>query len=141
VHEHRGHRGVHATRESAHDLARGSDLRPDALRGFLDERRNRPVAAAAADVEGEAAQDVLPVLGVHDLGMEEQPVERPLRRFHCDDGRGGAGGRDAEAARHPADVVAMARPHLELVGHALEEPWPNARRRHLHVGVAELPLA
>ena len=79
VHQHRGDGGIHAARQAADHLAGRAHLLPDALGRFLDERGDRPVAAAAAHVEGEAPQDVLAVLGVHDLRVEQQPVERRAR--------------------------------------------------------------
>ena len=58
VDEQRGDRRVHAARQPAAPRARrrpGARMRAVAL---LDERRHRPVAAAAADAEREVAQDV-----------------------------------------------------------------------------------
>jgi hypothetical protein len=76
VNQHRGDGRVDAAAQPADDPA-VADLRGDARRRFLDERRHRPVSGAAADVEGEVPQDLETAIGVRDLGMEQQAVEAP----------------------------------------------------------------
>ncbi len=66
--------GVDATAQRAHDAAL-TDLRTDARRRLIDERRHRPVAGAAADAVREVAEDLETPLGVHDFGMEQDRVE------------------------------------------------------------------
>src|SRR5205807_342278 len=57
--------GVDAAAQRADDAAL-PDLRTDARRRLLDERRHRPIAGAAADAVREVAQDLETALGVHD---------------------------------------------------------------------------
>ena len=71
-------RRIDAAAQPADDRAL-PHLRANPFGRFLDERRHRPVAGAAADVEREVAQDVEPAVGVRDLGMKQERVE-PLRR-------------------------------------------------------------
>ena len=120
-----------------------ADLRPDPLGRFLDERRDRPVARAAADVVGEVPQDLEAVIGVRHLGVEQQRVELTLRRFHRGDRRRGAGGRDRKSRRHGRHVVAVARPDAQLCRELAKQlrrrrdrarcrvtrtsAWPNSR--------------
>ena len=113
--EQRGDRRIHAAAQSADDAA-VADLVADPRRRLLHERRHRPVAGAAADVEGEVPEDVEPAIGVRDFGVEQQRVE-PLRRGgHRRHRRVGARGRDGEARRRRRDEVAMARPDAQLGG-------------------------
>ena len=76
----------------------------DAGHGFVDERRHRPVAAAAADVEGEVPQQVGAVLRVHDFGVEQQAVEPAIAVLDGDDRRRRA------AWRRPRSPAARRRP-------------------------------
>ena len=86
----RGDRRIHAAAQRADD-ASVADLRANPRRRLLDKRRHRPVAGAAADAEGEVAQDLEAALGVDDFGMEQQRVEAALRVRHRRDRRVGAG--------------------------------------------------
>ena len=146
VNQHRGDGGIDAARQPAHDLAR-PDLLPDALGRLLDERGDRPVARAAADVVGEVPQDLGAVIGVHDFGMEQQRVELTLRRLHRHDRRRGARGRDLESRRHGRHVVAVARPDPQLRRDLREElgacvlGTPVARYAHERVTELTLPRA
>jgi hypothetical protein len=110
VNERRGDGGIHATRQRADDPLVAHPL-ANARRRFLDERRDGPVTGAAAHIEREVAEDFLPALGVRHFGMEEQRVIAALGRFHCRDGRVGAGGGDGKTARRGRDEIAVARPH------------------------------
>ena len=74
VDEHRRDGRVDAAAQPTDDAA-VPDLRADAVGRLLHERTHRPVAGAAADVVGEVAQDLEAVVGVRDLGMEQQCVE------------------------------------------------------------------
>ena len=60
---------------SAADDAAVADLRANPRRRLVDERRHRPVAGAAADVEREVPQDLEAAIGVRDLGMKQQAVQ------------------------------------------------------------------
>ena len=66
-------RRVDAAAQAADD-APVAHLLADPRGRLLDERRHRPVAGAAADVEGEVAEDLEAAVGVRDLGVEEQRV-------------------------------------------------------------------
>ncbi len=56
------------------------------------------------------------MIGVRDLGMEQQRVELPLGRGHRRDRRVGARGGDRESRRRGFDEVAVARPDAQLAG-------------------------
>ena len=73
------------------------DLLADPVGRLFHERRHRPVAGAAADVEGEVAQDVGAVIGMCNLRMEEERVHSAIRRGHRRDRRVGARRRHREA--------------------------------------------
>ena len=113
--QHRGHRGIDAAGEAADDLARRPDLLADPRRRFFDERGDRPVAAAAADVVGEVPQDLEAVIGVHDLGMEQQRIEARARGDSIATiGAVALVAATAKPGRHRRDVVAVAGPHAKL---------------------------
>ena len=106
---------------------------PDARGRLVDERRHRPVARAAADAVGEVPEDLEAALGVRDLGVKQQRVQRRAGVLHRRDRRVGARRDDGEARRRGGDEVAVARPHAELAGHcANRSVWPRARRPHVH---------
>ncbi len=90
-------------------------------RRFLDKRRHRPVAGAAADVVGEIPQDVETAIGVRDLRMEQQRVESLRRRRHRRDRRVGARRGDGEAWRRGGDEVAVAGPDAQIARNRREE--------------------
>ncbi len=79
VHDERRHGRVDAPAQRAHHAA-AADLRANLRGRLLHERRHRPVAGAAAHAEGEVPEDVQAVLGVHDLGMEQERVTAARRR-------------------------------------------------------------
>jgi hypothetical protein len=87
--QHRSDGGIHTARETAHDLA-GTHLLPDPLGRLFDERGDGPVPRASAHAVGEIPQDLGAVIGVSDLGMEQQRVELAVGSFHCRNGRRGA---------------------------------------------------
>ena len=113
VNQHRRDRRIDAAAEAADDAA-APDLLADARCRLFDERGHRPVAAAAADVEGEVPKDFEAAIGVGDFGMEEQRVE-PLRRRRHRRHRGvAARGRHDESRGRGGDEVAVARPDAQL---------------------------
>ena len=117
-----------------------ADLLPDPLGRFVDERRDRPVAGAAADVEGEVAQDLLAVIGVRDFGMEQQRVEPRSGASIAAIGALSLRGRDREPRRHRGDDVAVARPDRSSSGMPVEQPRRDRRVAHAHQRVAELAV-
>ena len=74
VHQRRGHRRVHASRQRADHPTR-TDLGADALDRFGDERACVPGGLAAANAVEEVAQDLAPARCVHDLGVELDAVD------------------------------------------------------------------
>ena len=76
VHEQRGDAGIDAAGETA-DHAALADLGTDPRDLFLDDRRCTPAALTTTDIDEKARQDLLPVRGMHDLGMELDPVDAP----------------------------------------------------------------
>ena len=139
VDEQRRDRRVDAAAQRA-DHAAVADLRADPRRRLLDERRHRPVAGAAADVVREVPEDLEAALGVHDLGVEQQRVERRARRRPSPRP---ARWRSSRRPRSPA-----ARPRRSRRGsprRAVRRARPRRARRcavlgHVHRRVAELAL-
>ena len=78
VHQHRRHRGVHPTGESADHPLVGADHLADAGDLGLDEVSRRPVGRAAADLEEEVVEDLAAPGRVGDFGMELHAEEGPL---------------------------------------------------------------
>ena len=120
VNDHRRDRGIDAAAQSA-DHPAVADLCPNPRRRLLHERRHRPVARAAADVEGEVAEDVEAVIGVRDFGMEQQRVEPPIGRRHRRDRRVRARRGDGESGGAALHEVAVARPHAQARRHRSEQ--------------------
>ncbi len=121
VNERRGNRGIDAARQGTHDAA-VTDLLTNPPDRFVDERRDRPVAAAAADVEGKILQDFGPAFGVGDFGMEQQRVVSPLRRFHRRDRCVRAGRHHGKPWRRGGDEVAMTGPDAQVGRQRAEKP-------------------
>src|SRR5690606_11227567 len=71
----RGDRRIDAARESADDPRR-SDSFANPLDLFIDEGGDLPGAGAAADGADEVADQFAAVLGVRDLGVELQSIDR-----------------------------------------------------------------
>ncbi len=94
---------------------------------------------AAADIEREVAQQLLAAVGVRDFRMEQQRVVAALGRFHDGDRRVVAGGGHRKSRRRGRDEVAVTRPHLHFVGHALQHARRD-RRVAAHQRVAELAM-
>ena len=72
-------------------------------------------------------------------GMEQQRVVAAFRRFHHGDRRVVAGRGHRKSGRRGRDEVAVARPHLHLVGHALQHPRGDGGVAP-HQRVAELAM-
>ena len=102
-------RGVDAAAQAADD-ASVADLRADPSGRFVDERRHRPVARAAADVEREVAQDFECRDRCAPPPGEEQRVEPPVRRGHRGHRRVRARRRDGEPRWRGLDEIAVACP-------------------------------
>ena len=141
--ERRRHSAVDAAAQSADDVALRADLGADAFDRFLDEVAGRPVAATAADPLDEVGQDIAPVLGMHDLGMELQAID--AARFVGDGGQGrvAAIGHGEKAVGQALHAVAMAHPHGQRRGQAGKERAFGARTRpgDVHLGAAVFALA
>ena len=92
VHEQRSDGGVDAARQRAqHTLL--PDLGADPLDLLLDHGRGRPGGPRAGDAVEEVLQHLLAVRRVHDLRVELDAVQVPVRRLEGGDrGRVGAGG-------------------------------------------------
>ena len=101
VHEQRGDARVNPSRQPA-DRPAVSDLCADAVDLLFDHRAGAPGAVAAADVLEEVGQHLLAVWGVHDLGVELDPVDAArggLERGHRRRGRRGKRRESRAAAR------------------------------------------
>ena len=77
VHQRGGHRRVDAAGQAADDPA-VADLRPDRRDLLLDDRGHRPRRPAPAGVVEEVLEQLLAVVGVHDLGVELHAVDAAL---------------------------------------------------------------
>jgi hypothetical protein len=113
VEEERRHRGVDAAAQAAHDPPL-AHLPLDRVHRLLHERRHRPVAAAAADVEREVAEDLGAAIRVCDFGVEQDGVEASILVHHRGHRRVGARRGDGEAGRRALHEIAVARPHAQL---------------------------
>ena len=133
VDEERGDRGVDAAGERA-EHALVPDLRADPLDLLLDHRGRRPRRRRVGDRVEEVLQQVVPVRRVHDLGVELDAVEPPLRVLEGRDRRRRRRGDDARALRRRRDRVAVAHPADLLRRQVREE---RALVRH-ELGLAEL---
>ena len=119
----------------AYHPAPGADPVADSRGRLVGERGHRPVAAAAADPDGEIGEDARAVLGVRDLGVKQQGVEAARGIGHACDRCVGAGGDDGEPRRRRVHHVAVAGPHPYLARNAVEQA---ARLPHRHRGVSVL---
>src|SRR5215813_2036108 len=70
MHQHRRHRRIHASGKSANDPALFANGLVDLLDAFVDEMLRGPVAARAADIDHEIAQQIDAALGMVDLRMK-----------------------------------------------------------------------
>ena len=121
VDEERRHRGVDAAGERADARARLAHLsRGSVATALLDERGGVPVAAAAAGVE-EVGEDPRPLVGVLDLGVEQDP-EEPARSRPRWPPPGVARWRRRPRTRGRAqDRVAVAHPDARARREAVEQ--------------------
>ena len=88
VHEQRGDSRVDAARQRAED-ALVPNCRADPLHLLLDHGGGRPRRRRARDVVEEVLQQLGPVRGVHDLGVELHAVETTARILERRNGRRG----------------------------------------------------
>jgi hypothetical protein len=91
------------------------DLLTDPGHGLLRERQHRPVARAAADIEGEVPQDRRTMVGVDHFGMKEQAEQGPPAVCHRGSRCIRAGCEDVEAWRYRRHRVAVAGPDPQCV--------------------------
>ena len=87
-----------------------TDLRADPLDLLLDHGRRRPGRRRVGHGVEEVLQQLLPVRRVHDLRMELDAVEPPVRVLEGRDRRVGRLGRDPRAGRSGGHRVAVAHP-------------------------------
>ena len=114
-----------------------ADLGFHLLHGVVYPRRELPVGVRTANVEYEVGDDMLAVLGMHDLGVELDPEEAAAFVAH---GRIRAVRRPCahlEPGRDRRHAVTVAHPDDEFVGKPLEELVPRLDR---HLGLAVLAL-
>ena len=120
------HARVDAAGQAADDLG-VADLLADRLDGVVDDVDHRPQRRDAREVVQEAADDVLTVLGVRDLGVELRRVELALVVLHRRDAGGGGARGDREARGRGAHAVAVAHPDLRGLGQPVEQRAATAR--------------
>ncbi len=136
VDEERRDGGVDAARERAEHALR-ADRGADARDLLLDDGRGCPRRRRARDLVEEVLQDLLPVRGVHDLGMELDAVEpSPAILEGRDRGRRRAR-RHLRARGRRRHRVAVAHPHGLLGREVVEE----LRLARLEIGLPELRRA
>jgi len=113
-----GNAGIHPATE-AEDDPFPSDLLPDILDGFFNERLHGPGGFAAADVENKILQDFPAPWRVGHFGMELNSIGISV----LDHGIGGVvrRGHGFETLGQLGDFVAVAVPDIELFGKPLEE--------------------
>ena len=93
-----------------------ADLRPDPRGRLLDERRHRPVARAAADVEREVPEDLETAIRVRRLrdGTAGRTAPRAVSSIAAT-GALALVATTAKPWRRGLDVVAVARPDAQVV--------------------------
>ncbi len=122
-----GDRGVDSARERADDLL-VADPVADEFDLLVDDGFVRPVGVEAGDAVEEVLEDLLPVLGVEDLGVPLDAGEAALGVFEGRD-RGVRGrGEDREVRGRLGDGVPVGHPDLVGVGRLGEQPHPGRRR-------------
>ena len=128
VHEQRGDGGVDAARQRAqHTLL--PDLDADPLDLLLDHGRGRPGGPRAGDAVEEVLQHLLAVRRVHDLRVELDAVQVPVRRLEGGDrGRVGAGGH-LGPVRCRSHGIAVAHPARLDFRKSLAQCPAQAKRR------------
>ena len=115
LHQRRGHRRVHPAGQPA-DRPAVADL----LAHLLDERigdvGRRPRRTDAGELVQEPAEHLLPVRGVHDLGVILHAGQSARAVLERRDRRAGAAGHHVEPVRRRGDRVAVAHPHRLGIG-------------------------
>ena len=127
--------------DSAAHHAAVADLRRMRADRLVDERRDGPVAGAAADVEREVAQDLLAALGVRDFRMEQQRVVAALRALPSPPP---ARWRWSPRPRNPGGAAATKSPWLAHTrrssGRSVEACATRRRRLATSRRIAELAM-
>ncbi len=130
-----GHdRGVDAATQSEQHMV-VPDLCADFADGILDELGHLPVAGTTAHLEGEVPEDLAPLRGVDDFGMELHTEDPAVQVLHGGEGAVvGLGDRD-EPGRERGDLVTMAHPYLQV---GIESGKEGGVLGHVHHGLAIL---
>ena len=124
------HRRIDAAAErQQHALA--ADALADGADRVLDEGRRRPFRLAVADVEDEVAQNLRALRRVLDLRVKLHAVQAALHVAHRRVRRIVRVRQRHEALRRALDAVAVRHPHVDLVGHAVEQRVVAVRVRDL----------
>ena len=110
LHQRGRHRGVDATGQAA-DRPPVTDLRPHLLDQRVGDVGRRPHRVDAGELVQEAAEHLLAVRAVHDLGVVLHPGEAPRPVLERRDWCSGTGGDDVEPGRSRGDGVTVAHPH------------------------------
>jgi len=131
----RRHGGVHAAGQTA-DGALVADLLADGRDLLVDDVAGGPVRLEARAAVQEVLQHLLPVRGVHDLGVVLDAVELLVVVLEGGDRDDVRGRGDGEALGGGGAGVAVRHPHVLLGRGALEEG--GGRLRHVQVGAAVL---
>ena len=134
VHQRGRDRGVHPAGQPAEDGA-VPDLGADPLDQVLDDVERRPRRGDAGAVLEEAAQDLLAVGGVADLGVELHAEQAPVGVLDHRARGGVGGGRDRRPGPRGGDGVAVAHPHGLGLGGAGHH---RGRVVHAQLGLAVL---
>ena len=106
------HAGIDATGKPTDDSAGGADLGLDLGDGFVEERRHRPIAASAADLE-KVGEQLGAARGVHHFGVELNRVD--ASRIVGERGHGAIRRLSdvGKAFRQRLDVITVGHPHIE----------------------------
>ncbi len=124
-----GHGRVDTAGQAADRVPAVTDLALDRLHLLLDDVDHRPGRAAARDLQQEVLEHLLPVLGVHDLGVPLDASQAAVDRFEGGDRRHRRGGEYVEAGRRSGHGVAVGHPH-GVLGRDLGEQRPGDAHDH-----------
>ena len=136
VDEQRRDRGVDPAGEAA-DHPPLPHLGPDLRHLLFDHRLRRPLLLAAGDVAQEAGEDLGPIRGVDNLGVELDPVEPAVGVLAGGHWRTGTGRQRGEPLGRLEDRIAMAHPAVLLLRHPAEQLPATVAQGE--VGPPELP--
>ena len=116
-------RRVDAAADEEQHVLRRADARADVGFDRFDglRRRRAPARIAAADAADEILEDALAELAVRDFGMELHAVDVLRGMHHRRDGAVVGRAQHLEAVRQLLHRIAVAHPHLAVVGHAVEK--------------------